>query len=255
MDWTCQLTEERLSDYLDGLLSASELASFEAHRSSCAQCAGLLSRVGGVVMAMRGLAPIEHPAQLESRILEATLGPRPKKSALQRWFAWTPFIWQPRFAIGMVTVAVCAVIVIQAGGVIPTKMHKANLNPADVFRSVTRQAHMKYSQGVRFVDNLRVVYEIESRLETENPPQQQAPPPPRRQSQPNPNYPQQKSETHRNRSGDGIVYAVVAPGIPNLNQGSQAAAAAANAPAQTGQRHAIGWFAAADILEPEWSPR
>ena len=49
MTWTCDQIEARLSDYLDGLLQAPELAAFEAHADACLQCAPLLSTVRSVV--------------------------------------------------------------------------------------------------------------------------------------------------------------------------------------------------------------
>jgi len=260
VDWNCTLTEERLSDYLEGYLAIDERAAFEAHRETCARCAELVARVGSLVTEMHGLEPLEAPANLQARILDATLGPRPKKAGWRRWFSWTPMIWQPRFAIGIATVAACAVIVVQAGGVMPTKMHKANLNPADVFRSVNRQAHLTYARSVKFVNDLRVVYEIETRLDTQNPPQQ-ATPPPRHDSQPNSNYPQQKSETHRNRRGtpDGVIYAGVAPGNPNLDQGSSATAdnAGADASPAANQPASVpaSTLPSTDDAEPEWSAR
>jgi hypothetical protein len=207
MEWNCTLSEERLSDYLEGQLSATESAAFAAHREHCQRCAELVEQVRDLLSDMHALEPAEVPAGLQARILDATLGPRrAKKEGWRGWFAWTPMIWRPRFAIGLATVAVCAVVVIQAGGVLPTKMHKANVNPADIVRSINRQAHLSYAQGVRFVNNLRVVYEIESRLESQNP--QPSTTQPGQNMRQNQNNPQEKSdERGRSQSQDAIVYA------------------------------------------------
>jgi|GEM_PF-756879 len=212
MDWNCTLTEERLSDYLEGQLSADELAALTAHRQSCARCAEMVTQVSELLAGMHGLEPLPEPAHLQRRILDATLGPKARREGWRRWFAWTPALWQPRFAIGMVTVAVCAVIVIQAGGVLPSKMHKANVNPADIVRSINRKAHLSYARGVKFVNDLRVVYEIESRLETQNPPPPQGPAQPQRT---NPNDPEEKSDQSpgRSQSRNGVFYAD-APSAP-----------------------------------------
>jgi hypothetical protein len=207
MNWNCALTEERLSDYLEGQLSAAESAAFAAHRSHCERCAQLVGQVSDLLADMHRLEPVEEPPRLQARILDATLGPQAKNEGWRRWFAWTPMIWRPRFAIGLATVAACALIVIQAGGVLPTRMHKANVNPADIVRSINRQAHLTYAQGVRFVNNLRVVYEIESRLDSQNP-QQPAGGPGRSNLPPNQNNPQEKSDKRgRSQSQEAIVYA------------------------------------------------
>lgn len=206
MEWNCTLSEERLSDYLEGQLSATESAAFAAHRKHCERCAELVDQVRDLLSDMHRLEPLEVPAGLQARLLDATLGPRAKKEGWRRWFAWTPMVWRPRFAIGIATVMACAVIVVQAGGVLPTKMHKANVNPADIVRSINRQAHLTYAQGVRFVNNLRVVYEIQSRLASQNP--QHAPAQPGRTMQQNQNNPQEKSdERGRSQSQDALVYA------------------------------------------------
>jgi anti-sigma factor RsiW len=198
MDWNCTLTEERLSDFLDGQLVPAEMAAFSAHSKTCATCAGLVAQVDGLVSEMRGLELVEEPAGLSRKILDATLGPRASQEGWRRWFAWVPTLWQPRFAMGIATVAACCVIVVQAGGVTPSKLKKANLNPADAFRAANRQVHLTYARGVKFVNDLRVVYEIQSRLEPETP-SQPAPERPHQQ-QPQSDHQQQKSETHPGRS-------------------------------------------------------
>jgi hypothetical protein len=200
MDWNCTLTEERLSDYLEGQLNAADSAAWEIHKESCARCSEFVERVGGLLDEMHRLDLVEEPASLQLKIIEATLGPRPSKRGWRRWFGWTPAIWQPRFAIGMATVAACALIIVQAGGVIPTKFHKANLNPAAVFRSVNRQAHLTYGKGVKFLNGLRVVYEIESRLQPQNPPQENPAPPERNDLRPNQKNPEEKSDQRPGRS-------------------------------------------------------
>jgi anti-sigma factor RsiW len=211
MDWNCTLTEERLSDFLEAQLAPAELAAFSTHSKTCGACAGLVARVSGLVSEMRRLELVEEPADLSRKILDATLGPRSSQEGWRRWFAWVPMLWQPRFVMGIVTVAACCVIIVQAGGVTPNKLKKANLNPADAFRAANRQVHLTYARGVKFVNDLRVVYEIQSRLEPETP-QQPAPERPHQQ-QPHSNYPQQKSETHPGRTGARAETTLLAQGL------------------------------------------
>jgi hypothetical protein len=216
MDWNCTLTEERLSECLEGQLNTDDAAAFEIHARSCARCSELVARMGSLLGQMHAMEMVEEPEALQTKILDATLGPRPKKQGWRRWFAWTPAIWQPRFAIGMATVAACAVIIVQAGGVLPNKFHKANLNPGDVLRNVNRQAHLTYAQGVKFVNGLRVVYEIESRLQPQNPPQENPAQPQRNELQPNQKNPQEKSDQRpgRSQARSDVLYAEAAPAGP-----------------------------------------
>ncbi len=80
MNWNCTNTEERLSDYLDGLLTPAESAAFKAHAASCPDCAKLVEQVGSLVTHMHGLELEPAPPMLMNRILDATTGPRKEKN-------------------------------------------------------------------------------------------------------------------------------------------------------------------------------
>jgi hypothetical protein len=208
MDWNCTSSEERLSEFLEGQLAATEASAFSAHIASCGKCAELVDRVRRLLSEMHALEPLEVPVNLHARIIEGTLGARVRAKGWRRWFAWVPVLWQPRFAMGIATVALCCVVVVQAGGVTPGKLRRADLNPISMLRNVNRQAHLTYARGVKFVNDLRVVYEIQSRLEP-SPSAEENPPRPKQESKPNPSYPQQKSETHpgRRENRGGTLYA------------------------------------------------
>jgi hypothetical protein len=164
MDWNCTLTEERLSDFLDGALLPEESAAFSAHAAGCVNCTKLVAQVSGLVSRMQQATPVEEPPQLAGKILEATLGSRKQKPVSTGWFGWAPVIWQPRFAMGIVTVAASFVIVFHAAA---SSGSKTSLNPLNLVRGANRQVHLTYARGAKFVNDLRVVYEIESRLSSQ----------------------------------------------------------------------------------------
>lgn len=204
MDWNCTLTEDRLSDFLDGQLSPGETAALSRHAAGCARCTKLVARVGRLVKRMQQLEQVEEPPFLAAKILDATLGPRVSKRGWQRWLSWPSMLWQPRFAMGVGTVAATLFLVFQTAGVTPAKLKKADLNPANMLRAADRQAHLTYARGLKFVNDLRVVYEIQSRLQPEPVPTA-APTPkssPDKQAQPPSANPRHKTETddHPGRS-------------------------------------------------------
>jgi anti-sigma factor RsiW len=212
MDWNCKISDERLSEYLDGMLSPEESVAFFAHVGSCANCTHLLVQVKGLVGALHKLEELEAPAHLADRILDATLGPRGWK----RWFTWVPILWQPRFAMGIITVAASLTIVIHSTGITPGKIKRADLSPANIVRSANRQVHLTYARGAKFVNDLRVVYEIQSRLQPgPEPSPNSAPAPEPKQSQPDPSTPQQKSDKNpprdRTQVHGGSMFAVLMP--------------------------------------------
>ncbi len=194
MDWNCKLSEERLSEYLDGLLSPAEAATFATHAAGCSNCAQLLSKVNGLVGQLHQLEELEAPPLLVQNILDATIGPRTKKAGWTKWFAWVPALWQPRFAMGAITVAASFAIVIHTSGVTPAKLKKADFNPISIARSANRTAHLTYARSVKFVNDLRVVYEIQSRLQPGPDPLPASAPLPEQQTHPPSTAPQQKSE-------------------------------------------------------------
>jgi hypothetical protein len=156
-------------------MSASDAAAFNAHHAGCTRCAGLVAQVGGLVRRMQRTEAVEMPDRLVANILDATLGPRQTQRGLKSWFGWAAAVWQPRFAMGALTVASSFAIVLHAAGVNPAALSWADLNPANVARSANRQAHLTYGRAVKFVDDLQLVYEIRSQLEPEPQPQEAAP--------------------------------------------------------------------------------
>jgi hypothetical protein len=197
MDWSCAQTEERLSDYLDGLLANEEQQAILMHVTGCARCAPLVQRVSAVVRQMRSLEEMETPPLLVDRILDQTIGPR--KDRRRGWLGWLVPVWQPRFAMGAATVFATVFILLYVGGVNPAKLKRADLSPVSLYRSADRHVHLAYARGVKFVNDLRVVYEIQSALRPEpaaQPAQQEPVTPP-----PAP-APQQKTQdgSHTGRS-------------------------------------------------------
>jgi Putative zinc-finger len=164
MNWNCTTTEERLTDFLDGVLTPEEAAAFSAHTAGCSACAGMISQVGALVNQMQRIEPLEAPVHLTAKILDATLGPRTQTPGWRKWFDWIPVLWQPRFGMGVATVAASFAIVFHAFAPVGRSITLTDLNPMTIVRTANRQAHLTYAHGVKRFNDLRVVYEIESRL-------------------------------------------------------------------------------------------
>ena len=189
MNWNCTNTEERLSDYLDGALGSAEALAFPEHAAGCANCTQLVAQVSGLVARMHRIPPVQEPAGLVETIIAATLGPRKRQSASAGSLGWLSTIWQPRFAMGVVTVAASFVIIFQAVAGISGKVE---LNPANLFHVANRQVHLTYARSTKFVNDLRVVYEIQSRLTS--PPESMSEPSPAPSSEPQPKDPPPSSD-------------------------------------------------------------
>ena len=160
MNWTCEQTEARLSDYLDGLLQPAEQAAFDFHVNGCERCTPLVAGVSHVLGTLQTLAQVEPPPQLFGAILTATLGPRSWRRAKR----WLRGLQSPRFVYSAVSVAATFVVILTATGFSFRKPKLADLAPATIYRRTNSQVHLVYAHTVKVVSDLRVVYEIQTRL-------------------------------------------------------------------------------------------
>ncbi|MFZ0820460.1 MAG: zf-HC2 domain-containing protein [Candidatus Acidiferrales bacterium] len=175
MNWNCQEVEAKLSEYLDGELSAADEAGCAEHIAGCEHCRELAASVRGLVGAMHAIEPVEIPLRLVPAILERTLGPKTEARGWRAWFGWLRPVWQPRFAYGALTVMLTVMVLSQALGIQWRKPTLADLNPVNIYRAVDREAHLAYARGAKYFGDLRVVYEIESKLRSVEPEQQKTP--------------------------------------------------------------------------------
>jgi Putative zinc-finger len=162
MNWDCTESDKRLSDYLEGLTSAEETAAFKAHIEHCANCAALVGRVGGTIRMLRATPAVDVPPQLFRNIIGATSGAPAR--GWRRWIQPTKVAWQPQFAMGAITIAASFLIIFHAANSSRTQAFAA-LNPMNLFRAADRTVHVTYAHTAKFVNDMRLVYEIESRLD------------------------------------------------------------------------------------------
>jgi len=168
MNWTCEQIEAQLSDYVDGLMPLAERREFEEHAKSCADCAPLLASVSALVGNLHALEAVEPPPRLAYNILNLTLGPRAQSKAARGALGWLSSLLSARFAYGAISVAATVVILLTASGFSFRKPKLADLSPVNLYRNANSGAHLAYARSVKFVSDLRVVYEIQSRLSKDN---------------------------------------------------------------------------------------
>ncbi|HLK04966.1 MAG TPA: zf-HC2 domain-containing protein [Candidatus Acidoferrum sp.] len=165
MNWTCEQTELLLSDYLDGLLSVAEKHDFDAHVNSCARCTPFVSSVTHALLSLRALPQIEPSPRLVYNILDKTLGPRETVTGWAAVLGWFRNINFQRGAYAGVSLCAMFLTIASFTSFNWKKPRIADLAPATVYRGADRQAHLVYARSTKFVSDLRVVYEIQSRLQ------------------------------------------------------------------------------------------
>jgi hypothetical protein len=164
MTWTCEQTEARLSDYLDGVMTSEERGAFDAHVNTCERCAPMVASVSHLLLSMHAMEQIEPPPRLVYAILDQTLGPRETLTGWRAVLAWVRGIGSVRFAYGALSMVATLAIFVTAAGFNWRKPRLADLRPDVIYRNADRSAHLVYGKGMKFVNDLRVVNEIQSRL-------------------------------------------------------------------------------------------
>src|SRR5256884_1159436 len=160
MNWTCEQTEARLSEYLDGLFQPAEQTGFNHHVNTCQRWAPLVAGGARTVGSLYALEPVEAPAELESAILTATLG-APNWRNLRRWLK---SLQSPRFVYSLASMAATIVVILSASGFSFCKPKLADVAPATVSSKTNSAAHLVYSHAHQVVSALPVGYGIQTGL-------------------------------------------------------------------------------------------
>ena len=172
----CEEWEALLADALDGMMPTADSANFESHHHTCAACAGLLaqSRQGQEWMRFLHFEP-EMPAGLAERILGRTSGAVADRP-LAVYGAPIPagtgvlplprrrFVWDTRLMMTAAMAFFSIALTLNLSGVQLSHLKLSDLTPASIESNLTRQFYGAKSQLVRYYDNLRFVYEVESKM-------------------------------------------------------------------------------------------
>lgn len=164
VNWTCEQTELRLSDYLDGVLNPGEQHAFDEHVNGCERCTPLVASVSHLLTNLHGMEEIATPPRLVYAILDKTLGPRETAAGWSGVLGWLGGVISPRLLYGSISVAATITVLLTASGFSWRKPKIADLSPVNIYWNADRRAHLVYARGSKFVSDLRVVYEIQARF-------------------------------------------------------------------------------------------
>jgi len=175
----CSEFEALLTDALEAKLDTAGKEQFEAHRRACAVCGPMFAEVEAGRLWLQSLQPVEPPANLVDNILAATTGvartriasapsgatTTPLGERLREWWdSWTApvfaFVRQPRFSMSFGMIFFMGSLGMSLAGVKPSDVSKVDLRPS-ALRHAYNDAQIKV---VQYYDNIRFVYEIESKV-------------------------------------------------------------------------------------------
>lgn len=155
--------ENLVSDYLEGQLDIVRRAEVEKHLAACAECRALLAEVRRAYELCHSAADLEPAPWLVPKILRATIGER-QPSLRQRLAAFFRPGLSIRVAYGVAMTVVSLSIVVNAAGINLRHLTLANLNPRTWVYQADRSGHLLIGRVEKYYYDLKVVYEIESRL-------------------------------------------------------------------------------------------
>jgi Putative zinc-finger len=176
----CHEFDLLLTDALDGVLTGAELDRFQAHARICRMCGPLLAEAEAGRNWLKGLTEVEPPVSLVANILASTTGvdtqrlrvpvrvPQPRVSWLERLqasvFGYLEPVWatvrQPRFAMSFGMAFFALSVGLTVLGVKPSDIRSISLRPT----AIRHTYYATQARVVHYYENIRFVYEVESRV-------------------------------------------------------------------------------------------
>ncbi|MBZ5535327.1 MAG: zf-HC2 domain-containing protein [Acidobacteriia bacterium] len=186
MTMNCNHFEDLWIDYLDETLDGATRRQVEEHLSHCEKCAALAAEMRGNRFLASAIPEVEPPPRLIYKIIADTTGTAAAP-------AWYDFIFDfirpqqlPKLAMGSLMAVASLAVVLYAMGLDFRHITTAELRPSRLWEHTNREVHLAYSRGVKYYNALRIVYEIQSRVQSLNASTSD-------QDQPNPVEPQEKT--------------------------------------------------------------
>jgi hypothetical protein len=167
----CSEFDLLLTDAIDGQLTGEQLLRFERHKSSCPSCSAMFADVTAGANWLSQVEDVEPPKHLMHNILVATSGvtesvaakaERLEKLSVKdrlRAAIWPVFapVFTARFATTAAGAFFAVTIALAAGGV---KLSHIDLTT----KGLSRSYYATEARAVKYYENIRLVYEIESRV-------------------------------------------------------------------------------------------
>jgi len=174
----CSEFDALLSDAIDKVLTGPKAQAFQAHAGTCPVCGPLLAEAEMGKHWLENLIEVEPPPHLVHNILAATTGidtvrlHAPLSSAQASWYdrvvGWANMVVspvlavakQPRFAMSFGMAFFSLSLSLSLAGV-----KLGQIRPGDFRPSAIRRNYYETSgKVVKYYENIRFVYEMESRL-------------------------------------------------------------------------------------------
>lgn len=166
MRMECDEAERLIDRYVENQLSEGDVSKVRAHLNTCEACALLSLELEFTLSLCRTYPQLEPPPRLISRILQQTSGEYRSLSwreYLRELFR--PLYASPRFATGACLAAISVSIVLNALGVNFGEIRWSDLTPRKMAASLNRTVNIAYDNGLRRLNDLKILYQIQSKID------------------------------------------------------------------------------------------
>jgi putative zinc finger protein len=166
----CAEFENLLADYIDGSLADTQRWAIEEHATSCAACREFMSDVTGALAFLKRADQVVPPPELVTRIAyQAPIGRTREPFETQGiWSkvsaAWLQPFLRPRFAMGMAMTILSFAMLQRCTGVQVQHIQPADLSPVRIWDGIEDKVIRVKDRAVKYYENIRLVYEIQTRL-------------------------------------------------------------------------------------------
>jgi hypothetical protein len=166
MKMECHEAERLIDRYVESTLSEPELTMVRSHLNTCETCALLSSEIEFTISLCKAYPQLEPPPHLVEKILQQTASP-------YRLLSWVEYLRElfrpvyasPRFATGACLAAISISIVMNAFGLSLNEISWSDLTPRNVVSSLNRTVNIAYDNGLRRLNDLKILYQIQSKIE------------------------------------------------------------------------------------------
>lgn len=164
----CQELDILFAEYVDGTLRGDAKSDVEAHLAVCPTCAELVRDASGAVAFMERAAVVEPPPELVTRILfEISDGPS-RSVRPSRWRSlfggWIEPLLQPKFTMGLAMTILSFAMLGRFAGINVRQLKPSDLDPVKVYAAAEDRVQRGWARTVKYYENLRVVFEIQTQL-------------------------------------------------------------------------------------------
>jgi putative zinc finger protein len=173
----CSEFEALLAEAVEGTLGEPQKGSFQAHVAACPHCGPLFTEAQAGLRGLKALLEVEPPRNLVHNILAATSGREERHAPEQPGWArrlWQPLapilgpVWatvrQPRFAMSFGMAFFSVTLILNLVGVKLSDLRVGDLRPSALRYNAERALDETTARATKYYENIRLVYEFQTRM-------------------------------------------------------------------------------------------